>query len=67
MGINTRGRYSDTVYIAYARKDGEQRYIEKDKVTIYGEFIGLYSYEAVSGATVTLPRFELRGIELKNK
>lgn len=67
MGVNTRGRYSDAVYIAYARKEGEQRYIEKDKVTIYGEYIGLYSYKSVSAGTVTLPRFELRGIELKNK
>ena len=67
MGINTRGKYKDGVYIAYERKDGEQRYIEKDKVTIYGKYIGLYSYSAVSGAMVTLPRFELRGIELKNK
>ena len=65
LGINTKGRYDDLVYIEYDREEGETRYLENDRVTIYAEFIGLYSYEAINGATITCPRFELNKIELR--
>lgn len=65
MGVNTKGRYDDDVYIEYDREEGETRYLEGDKVVIYGEFIGLFSYNTVSNTTRTIPRFELEKIELR--
>jgi hypothetical protein len=50
-GFNT-----DTVYVVYTRKSpDEDRILEKDNVTIYGTLDGLYTYDAVSGAKITLP------------
>ncbi len=41
------------------------RILEKDVVTIYGTAVGLFSYEAVSGATITLPAVLIDKIELE--
>lgn len=41
------------------------RLLEDDIITIYGYSIGLYSYEAVSGATITLPCVWIDKIELQ--
>ena len=41
------------------------RLLEDDIITIYGYSLGLYSYEAVSGATITLPCVWVEKIELQ--
>ena len=41
------------------------RLLEDDIITIYGYSLGLYSYEAVSGATITLPCVWIDKIELQ--
>ena len=52
----TKGKYSydDTVYVLYAI-DSSNRVLEDDIVTFYGYSGGLYSYESVLGATITIP------------
>ena len=57
MRIATKNNYDDVVYVFYIRPDGEARILEDDRVTVYGMCEGLYSYETVMGATVTLPEF----------
>lgn len=42
-------------YVFYTRTDGEGRILENDTMTIYGENVGMYSYETVLGNTVTIP------------
>ncbi len=50
------GLYTDTVFVTYMRKSSdEDRFLEDDIITILGTLDGLYTYEAVSGAQVTLP------------
>ena len=41
------------------------RLLEDDIITIYGYSLGLFSYEAVSGATITLPCVWIDKIELQ--
>ncbi len=65
MGVNTKGRYDDDVYIEYDREQGEPRYLEGDKVVICGKYIGLYSYTTINNELRTIPRFELERIELR--
>lgn len=65
MGVNTKGRYDDDVYIEYDREEGETRYLEGDKVVIYAKFIGLHSYTTINNELRTIPRFELDKIELR--
>lgn len=51
----TRYGYTDTVYVMYVPEQGAQRVLEDDIVTLYGEYMGLYSYESIMGATITVP------------
>lgn len=62
----TKGSYGiwdDVVYVEY---DGNpsKRILEDDIVTFYGEFDGLYSYESVLGASITVPSVEAKYIVL---
>lgn len=47
--------YTDTVYITYTPKEGEDKILEKDIITIYGTSQGDYSYTSAIGAPITLP------------
>lgn len=55
MRIATKGNYDNVILLGYAYKEGQGRYLEGDKVTVYGECNGLYTYESVTGANITVP------------
>ena len=58
MRIATKGNYDDVVYVTYERPNSDKRILEDDRVTVYGECNGLYTYETIMGGSVTLPKFE---------
>lgn len=62
--LATKGNYDDVVLIGYVYKEGQGRYLENDNVTVYGECNGLYTYEAVSGANVTVPSCNAEYIDM---
>ena len=49
------GIYTDTVYVVYV-EDPSNRVLEDDIVSFYGMYDGLYSYQSVMGATITIPK-----------
>lgn len=54
----TKGSYGiwdDTVMVVASKTDSGSRILEDDIVTFYGTYGGLYSYESVMGATITVP------------
>ncbi len=53
----TKGDYfwSDTIYATTIIPTGSDRILEDDTITIYGKCEGLYTYESVLGAQVSLP------------
>lgn len=59
------GYYDDTVYVTYDGYDSEERILEDDIVTFYGEYKGLKTYETVMGASVTIPHVEAKYIVVK--
>ena len=59
------GYYDDTVYVTYDGYGSEDRVLEDDIVTFYGEFKGLKTYETVMGASVTIPHVEAEYIVIK--
>ena len=61
--LATKGNYDDVVYITYWRPKTESRILEDDKITVWGEYSGLYSYTTVMGATVTIPSFSAELIQ----
>ncbi len=48
------GIYTDTVYVLY-EVDSSNHVLEDDIVSFYGTSTGLYSYESIMGATITIP------------
>lgn len=59
VNITKNGRYStyytDTIYVNYMPKEGEDKILEDDIITIYGTAQGEYSYTSTIGTTITLP------------
>ena len=55
LRVATKGGYDDVVLVGYTRSAGEARVLEDDRVTIHGTSHGLYTYETVMGAEMTIP------------
>ncbi|HKM35946.1 MAG TPA: hypothetical protein VJY54_14555 [Lachnospiraceae bacterium] len=47
--------WDDILYTSYQRKEGEDRFLEDDLVTIYGLNSGDISYESVMAGIITIP------------
>lgn len=47
--------YKDTIYVNYVPKEGEDKILQDDIITIYGTAQGEYSYTSTLGAMITLP------------
>lgn len=57
-GIYFDGEYcEDTYYLTFENYEGE-RILEGDIVEVYGVYDGLYSYEAVLGNIITIPKIK---------
>ena len=55
------GIYKDTLYVYYERKSvDEQRILEDDIITMWGELDGLETYESVLGQSISIPKFNLQ-------
>lgn len=59
--------YTDTIYVVYYPKNGEDKILENDIITIYGTSQGDCSYTTVLGTTVTLPNIKAEYITIENK
>ena len=60
--VATSGRYDNVVYIKVDNYGSDSRILEDDYITFYGKFDGLYTYETVMGASVTIPCVEVQYI-----
>lgn len=56
--------YTDTIYVVYCPKAGEDKILEDDIITIYGTSQGDCSYTTVLGSTVTLPNIKAEYITI---
>ena len=56
--------YNTVVFVTYSGDLLNYRLLEDDKVTVYGISYGVYSYKAVSGATITIPWLNADMIEM---
>lgn len=50
--------FTDTVWVDFTRPAGGVRVLDGDIIEFSGKFVGLKSYQAVSGATIYLPHFD---------
>lgn len=59
------GFYSDPILVTYTKKDSnENRLLEDDIVTLYGQLAGTYTYTTVLGSSVTIPLLNAEYVEL---
>lgn len=58
------GFYEDSIYASIEKSYFNGRILDDDIITIYGKLNELYSYEAVSGQTITIPSMYVRYAEL---
>ena len=69
LRVATKWGYSqyidDVVYVTYVMDNNAPRILEDDTVTFYGVYSGLYTYETVMGASVTIPEVIARIIDTK--
>lgn len=65
----TKGKYDiweNTIYVNYTRESNtEDRILEDDIITIYGKLDGLKTYEATSGASISIPQIIATTIKIK--
>ena len=62
---NEYGWYEDTVYCNYTYKDGEDKILEDDIITIYGTCEGDTSYISVLGSSITIPEVNIKYLKIK--
>ena len=58
------GFYDDTIYVSYLKDEDSTRILEDDIITFYGTLSGLYTYETVLGASVTIPEVSAKYIDI---
>ncbi len=59
--------YEDTMYVTYQYSSStESRILEDDIITLYGSFAGIYSYESVMGAQISIPLINALYIDIRN-
>ena len=63
--IATKNGYDDVVYCTYTKPENYKRFLEDDKVNIWGTCTGVYTYETVMGNDITIPACQIDRIELK--
>lgn len=54
--VATSGNYDGVVYLCVDNYGSGSRILEDDYITFYGTFDGLYSYQTVLGASLTIPK-----------
>ena len=57
LRVAINGSYSQVILVAYTKPAKADRILEDDYVKMYGIWSGTYTYEAVSGASITVPLF----------
>lgn len=63
--IATRNGYDDVVYCTYSKPENYKRFLEDDKVNIWGVCAGVYTYKTVMGNEITIPSCQIERIELR--
>ena len=55
LRVAVNGDYDQMVYFVYDPDIIDTRVLEEDTITMYGNYYGIYSYEATSGTTISIP------------
>lgn len=59
------GIWTDTVYVTYSNANTSSRILENDVITMYGTLNGLETYTSTLGASITIPSFDAKYIDIQ--
>ncbi len=59
---NEYGFYEDTIIVEFRMPEGADRILDGDIIKLWGESTGLYTYQSVLGANITLPSIRAKYI-----
>lgn len=62
--VNEYDFWEDTIYVTLPLEKGDDRVLNDDIITIWGECDGLYTYITVLGSSVSIPRIDAMYYEL---
>ena len=54
------GYYTDTIYATVDLPEDADRLLEDDIITFYGDCDGLYTYKSVLGASISVPKIDIK-------
>lgn len=66
LRIAVNNNYDNILYIKYDPSILKERVLENDHVTVYGESIGIYSYNSTLGTPISIPGMSVKNIEINN-
>ena len=63
LRVATKGNYDDVVFVVVSKLfvDGG-RILEDDKITVYGQYAGIYDYTTVLGAAQSIPQIDAKSV-----
>lgn len=64
--LAVNGSYDTILYCGYDPNILDFRILKDDQITIYGEFMGLYSYQSTGAGVITIPCVLVEKMELKS-
>lgn len=66
LRVATRGNYDDVVFVVVAKADVEGgRILEDDKITVNGQYDGIYDYTTVLGSGQSIPKIQAESVVIK--
>ena len=57
LRVAMNNSYSNMILAVYTKPQGADRILEDDRVAMYGNWMGTYTYESTMGASITVPLF----------
>lgn len=65
LRVAMNGSYSAVILVSYTKPAEDDRILEDDYVRMYGEWYGTYTYEATSGASITVPLYYCKYLDIQ--
>lgn len=63
LRLAVNDNYDTVAFVGYPKETVDRRVLEDDYITIYGESIGLISYDSTLGGSITVPGVKVNMIE----
>ena len=64
LRVALNGDYGNIILVTYVATSNEDHILEDDRINLYGEIQGSYTYESTMGASITVPYVEAKYIDI---